>query len=97
LFDDERAGSVEYLHEKRSLRVRAEEVIACGGAMNSAQLLQLSGVGPAALLEEFGVQVVKDLPGVGENLQDHLEAYVQHRCEKPVSMAPNVLWRWRPL
>jgi choline dehydrogenase len=96
LFDGERAVGVEYVRGKRSLRVRAKEVIACGGAINSAQFLQLSGVGPAPLLEEFGVPVVKDLPGVGENLQDHLEVYVQHRCKKPVSMAPNVLWRWRP-
>ncbi len=74
----------------------ADEVICCGGAINSPQLLQVSGVGPASLLREVGIDVVQDLPGVGENLQDHLEVYVQHACAQPVSLTPNVLWRWRP-
>ncbi len=95
-FEGRRAVGVEYTVGRRSEHVRAGEVICCGGAINSPQLLQLSGVGPAALLREFGVEVVHDLPGVGEDLQDHLEVYVQHRCTKPVSMAPNIRWRWRP-
>ena len=53
-------------------------MILCGGAINSPQLLQLSGVGNARELEELGIGVVHDLPGVGENLQDHLEVYVQY-------------------
>ena len=69
-------------------RIEAGEVILCGGAINSPQLLQLSGVGNAAELEALGVDVVHDLPGVGENLQDHLEVYIQHGCKQPVSMAP---------
>ncbi|MEV0348077.1 choline dehydrogenase [Nonomuraea sp. NPDC050680] len=78
-------------------RIPAGEVILCGGAINSPQLLQLSGVGPRALLEPLGIEVVHDLPGVGENLQDHLEVYVQHACAEPVSQQPSLaLWR-RPL
>ncbi|MEU7739608.1 choline dehydrogenase [Nonomuraea sp. NPDC049158] len=75
-------------------RIPAGEVILCGGAINSPQLLQLSGVGPKALLEPLGIDVVHDLPGVGENLQDHLEVYVQHACAEPVSQQPSLaLWR----
>ncbi|MEV1169233.1 choline dehydrogenase [Nonomuraea sp. NPDC049784] len=75
-------------------RVEAGEIILCGGAVNTPQLLQLSGVGPRALLEEVGVKVVHDLPGVGENLQDHLEVYVQHACKQPVSQQPSLaVWR----
>jgi choline dehydrogenase len=77
--------------------VRANEVILCGGAFNSPQLLQLSGVGNARELEALGVKVVHDLPGVGENLQDHLEVYVQHSSRQPVSLAPAYKWRNRPL
>ena len=77
-------------------RVSAGEVILCGGAINSPQLLQLSGVGNAAELEALGVDVVHDLPGVGEHLQDHLEVYVQHSCTQPVSVAPGLKWRNGP-
>ncbi|NUR86458.1 MAG: choline dehydrogenase, partial [Nonomuraea sp.] len=77
--------------------IRGKEIILCGGAINTPQLLQLSGVGPAALLEPLGVDVVHDLPGVGENLQDHLEVYVQHACTQPVSQQPSLaMWR-RPI
>jgi choline dehydrogenase len=75
---------------------RAREVILCGGAINSPQLLQLSGVGNAAELSALGIDVVADLPGVGENLQDHLEVYVQHACTQPVSAQPALKWRNRP-
>ena len=74
----------------------AGEVILCGGAINSPQLLQLSGVGNAAELSALGVEVVADLPEVGENLQDHLEVYVQHACTQPVSAQPALKWRNRP-
>jgi choline dehydrogenase len=77
--------------------VLAGEVVLCGGAINSPQLLQISGVGPGGLVRGLGVDVVADLPGVGENLQDHLEVYVQHSCLKPVSMAPYFAMRRRPL
>jgi choline dehydrogenase len=77
--------------------IRAKEIILCGGAINSPQLLQLSGVGNARELEALGVDVVHDLPGVGENLQDHLEVYVQYACTQPVSVQP-ALKKWkRPL
>ena len=69
-------------------------MILCGGAINSPQLLQLSGVGAADHLRGLGVDVVTDLPAVGENLQDHLEVYIQHACTQPVSMAP-MLAMWR--
>jgi choline dehydrogenase len=74
--------------------IRAEEIVLCGGAINSPQLLQLSGVGNAVELKPLGVRVVADLPGVGENLQDHLEAYVQHACTQPVSEQPS-LKKWK--
>ncbi|MEV7010911.1 choline dehydrogenase [Streptosporangium sp. NPDC051022] len=93
LFHGRRAVGVEYGGGRR---VRAGEVVLCGGAVNSPQLLQLSGVGDAAELESLGVEIVHDLPGVGENLQDHLEVYVQYGCARPVSMQPALKWRNRP-
>ena len=71
-------------------------MILCGGAINSPQLLQLSGVGNARDLGAVGVNPVHDLPGVGENLQDHLEVYVQFASKLPVSVAPALKWRNRP-
>jgi choline dehydrogenase len=76
--------------------VRAREVILCGGAFNSPQLLQVSGVGDAEHQRAVGVDVVHHLPGVGENLQDHLEVYVQHAASQPVSLNPLLKWRYRP-
>ncbi len=94
VFDGTRATGVEYVHRGGTRRVGAGEVILCGGAINSPQLLQLSGVGPAGLLERHGIDVVADVAGVGQNLQDHLEVYVQHACTEPVSLQPNLaLWR----
>ncbi len=72
----------------------AAEIILCGGAFNSPQLLQLSGIGDPAHLEGLGIDVVAPLAGVGENLQDHLEVYLQHACTQPVSMQP-YLAHWR--
>jgi choline dehydrogenase len=77
--------------------VHAREVILCGGAFNSPQLLQLSGVGNGAELARLGIEVVHDLPAVGENLQDHLEVYIQHASKLPVSLAPALKRRNRPL
>jgi choline dehydrogenase len=74
--------------------IRANEVILCGGAINSPQILQVSGVGNARDLEALGVRVVHDLPAVGENLQDHLEVYVQHESTQPVSVQP-ALKKWK--
>jgi choline dehydrogenase len=96
LFDGRRATGVEVVERGSARRIRAGEVILCGGAINSPQLLQLSGVGTADELRALGVEPVHELPGVGENLQDHLEVYVQHACTQPVSVAPALLWRNRP-
>ncbi|MFI6319617.1 choline dehydrogenase [Nonomuraea sp. NPDC050556] len=75
-------------------RIDAREIILCGGAINSPQILQLSGIGSREHLEPLGIEVVHELPGVGENLQDHLEVYVQHACLKPVSQQPSLqMWR----
>jgi choline dehydrogenase len=98
LFDGNRATGVEYGRRGRGGRkVTAGEVIVCGGAINSPQLLQLSGVGGEADLRPHGIDVVSDLPGVGEHLQDHLEVYVQHSSTQPVTMAPYFAMKRRPL
>jgi len=97
LFDGTRAAGVEYVRGNGApLQVRAGEVVLCGGAINSPQTLQLSGVGRADELTALGIEVVQDLRGVGENLQDHLEVYVQHACAQPVSVAPYLKYRYRP-
>jgi len=97
LFDGSRAVGVEYTRGRRAATVvRAGEVILCGGAINSPQTLQVSGVGNADELRALGIDVVHDLPGVGEHLQDHLEVYVQHACKQPVSVAPYLQYRYRP-
>jgi len=97
IFEGQRAVGVEVTQRGIARQVRAGEVILCGGAFNSPQLLQLSGVGNADELSELGVQMVQNLPGVGENLQDHLEVYIQHNCTQPVSVAPALKWRNRPM
>jgi len=95
LFEGERAVGVEYRRGRGPARtVRAGEVVLSGGAINTPQLLQLSGVGNGSELRALGIDVVADLPGVGENLQDHLEVYIQHGCKQPVSIAPGMKW-WR--
>ena len=94
VMDGTRVTGVEYQCRGRRHVAAAAEVVLCGGAINTPQLLQLSGIGPAAVLHDAGVSPIVDLPGVGENLQDHLEVYVQYACTQPVSMAP-YLARWR--
>jgi choline dehydrogenase len=92
-----RAAGVEFSHRRGGTQqVRAGEVILCGGAFNSPQLLQLSGIGNAGELKALGIDSVLDLPGVGENLQDHLEVYVQHASTQPVSLNPLLKNRHRP-
>ena len=96
-FQGTRAVGVDYRVRGTDHSVDAGEVILCGGAFNTPQLLQLSGIGNAAELSALDIDVVHDLPGVGENMQDHLEVYVQYKCLQPVSMQPNLaLWR-RPI
>ena len=89
-----RVTGVDYQRLGRAKSVEAGEVILCGGAFNSPQLLQLSGVGNPDVLRAAGVDTRVELPGVGENLQDHLEVYLQHTSLQPVSIAP-WLKKWK--
>jgi choline dehydrogenase len=87
LFEGKRAVGVTYLKGGKELTVHASrEVILSGGAINSPQLLMLSGVGPADQLARHHIPMVHELPGVGQNLQDHLDVLVVHKCVKPVSL-----------
>ena len=89
LFSGKRAVGVAYLQRDNAIEVRARrEVLLCSGAIGSPQILQRSGVGPVPLLRQHNIPVVLDLPGVGANLQDHLEVYQQYECKQPVSLAP---------
>jgi choline dehydrogenase len=87
LFDGRRAVAVEYRKEGEARTARAgKEILVCGGAFNSPQLLQLSGVGPAELLRKHGIDVVLDAPGVGNDLRDHLQVRVVMRCTQPITL-----------
>jgi len=86
LLEGRRAVGVAYDQRGTAKQARAAEVILCGGAFNSPQLLQLSGIGPAALLASYGIPVAHDLPGVGENLHDHLQIRCQYRCTEPITL-----------
>ncbi|EMW0554650.1 choline dehydrogenase [Pseudomonas aeruginosa] len=99
LFSGKRAIGVSYLVDNGDNPVTAHarrEVLVCSGAIASPQLLQRSGVGPAALLRDLDIPVVHDLPGVGANLQDHLELYLQYACKQPVSIYPATKWWNQP-
>lgn len=99
LFSGKRAIGVSYLlgddNAPKEARAR-REVLVCSGAIASPQLLQRSGVGPATVLRDLGIEVVHDLPGVGQNLQDHLEMYLQYACKQPVSLYPALQWWNQP-
>lgn len=89
LFSGKRAIGVAYLRKDQPLTAYAKkEVILCAGAIASPQILQRSGVGASDLLRSLDIPLVHDLPGVGANLQDHLEMYLQFECKQPVSIAP---------
>ena len=99
VFEGKRAVGVEYLQGNNSTPVKAtarKEVLLSAGAIASPQILQRSGVGPASLLQKFSIPLVHDLPGVGENLQDHLEMYLQYECKEPVSLYPALKWWNQP-
>ncbi len=96
VFEGTKAVGVEVVKNGRTETIHADEVILCGGAINSPQLLQLSGIGDPDHLRSVGVQPLHELPGVGEHLQDHLEVYVQYACTQPVSMQPALKFRNRP-
>ncbi len=98
LFKGKRAIGVEFLQKGKTKRVYAScEVILSGGAINSPQLLMLSGVGDADALQKLSIQSVEHLPGVGKNLQDHLEVYVQQRCKKPITLYKQQKQPWKTM
>ena len=90
LFEGTRAAGVQVGNEK----IFAGEIILSAGALQSPQLLQLSGIGPAKFLSSMGIPVVADLPGVGENLQDHLQLRVMYKCTKPITTNDDLASLW---
>jgi choline dehydrogenase len=85
--DGQRIRGVEFSYRRRSCKVLANnDVILSGGPINSPKLLMLSGIGPADHIREFGITPTHSLPGVGQNLQDHIEIYLQMDCTQPVSL-----------
>lgn len=94
IFSRDRVIGVRYRHHGRSRKAHGGQIISCAGAFNSPKLLQLSGIGDPEHLQGLGIEPKAAVPGVGENLQDHLEVYIQHECQEPVSMQP-YLAKWR--
>ena len=94
LFDGTTATGVEVVIKGKKHIFNSREVILCGGAINTPQILQLSGIGNEKDLAPLGIKMVHHLPGVGANLQDHLEVYVQYKCKQPVTQQPiTQFWR----
>jgi choline dehydrogenase len=86
VFEGRRAVAVELIRHGQKQTIRAnKEIILSAGALQSPQILQLSGIGPAALLREFNIPIIQDLPGVGENLQDHLQYRLIYELNQPIS------------
>ncbi|MBD3628846.1 choline dehydrogenase [Cyclobacterium sp.] len=96
LFDGNKAIGVTYSKGGKMHTAHGGQIICCGGAINSPQVLQLSGIGNGEELTKLGIPVVADLKGVGENLQDHLEVYVQWTAKKPVSLYPSLKFYNQP-
>jgi choline dehydrogenase len=97
LFSGKQAIGVTYVRNGQHTDAHARrEVLVCSGAIASPQLLQRSGIGNPLWLRKLDVPLVHDLPGVGENLQDHLEVYMQYECKQPVSLYPALKWRNQP-
>jgi choline dehydrogenase len=88
-FEGKRASGIAYKRAGKAETARAREVILCGGAVNSPQLLMLSGIGPAAHLQAMGVPVLHDAADVGGNLQDHLDMIVQYDCSQDITLNSN--------
>ncbi len=87
LMDGKKAIGIEIQKGGKAEKILAnKEVILSAGSIGSPQLLQLSGIGPKSVLENAGVELIHELPGVGKNLQDHLEVYFQFRCTQPISL-----------
>ena len=96
LFEGKQASGIEYQHHLKTVAAKANrEVILCGGAINTPQILQLSGVGPAALLREHGIAVLLDQPHVGEHLQDHFQARIALKCTQPITVNDDMQSWWR--
>src|SRR5690554_7325623 len=96
-FEGRRAVGVRYRRGGQVQRVRARrEVLLCAGAIASPQILQRSGVGPKAVLDEFGIEAVHVNDNVGAHLQDHLEMYIQYECKEPISLYPALRWANQP-
>ena len=88
ILENKKATGVEYSVSGRKKTIKAKkEVLLCAGSIGSPQLLQLSGIGPKQVLNNAGVEVVHELPGVGENLQDHLDILSHYECTQPVTEA----------
>lgn len=95
LFADKTATGVQFLHNGRPSTVRAKkEVILASGAIGTPQLLQLSGIGPGALLQQHGIEVIHDAPDVGGNLQDHLQIRCAYKIQgaKTLNVMASTLW-----
>ena len=87
VLENKKATGIEFSVNGRKKTIKAKkEVILCAGSIGSPQLLQLSGIGPKEVLNNAGVELLHELPGVGENLQDHLEVYFQYNCKKPITL-----------
>ena len=89
--EGQRATGIEIADGARARTIRAErEVILCAGTVNSPQLLMLSGIGPGDALKEHGIEVIHELPGVGRNLQDHVDCVIAYACTKPITLYRNL-------
>jgi choline dehydrogenase len=97
LLEGKKAVGVRYEHKGKVIDISAhKEVILSAGSIGSPHILQLSGIGPKAALEAANIEVKHDLPGVGENLQDHLEFYFQFKCKQPITLNGKLDW-WSKL
>ena len=91
IFSNNTAVGVSFYQGKKLRKILVnKEIICCAGSINTPQIMQRSGIGPAKLLKTYGIEIIKDSPGVGENLQDHLEVYLQVNCNKPISLYKNL-------
>jgi choline dehydrogenase len=96
LFSNRKAFAVQYTRGEKEFQATANrEILLCGGSFNSPQLLQLSGIGPRALLEAYGIPVVHEAPEVGEGLQDHFYCRTFWRCNRPITLNDDMLSLWR--
>ena len=96
VFEGSRAIGVEFHRgEEKQITRASREVLLAAGAINTPQLLQLSGVGPAALLAEHGIPLVLDQPDVGENMQDHFQTRMVLKCTKPITLNDDMQSLWR--